>query len=374
MPWQEVTTLTLREEFVMFAQQEDCNVSHLCRLFNISRKTGYKWLARFNGDGTDGLKDWSKRPHFSPRETPEDIQDLVVDLRNKHPAWGGRKLKRRLEDQGYKKVPVASTITEILRRRALLDPAASAKHTAFIRFEHPEPNDLWQMDFKGHFPIEYGRCHPLTAIDDHSRFNLILKACPDQKTATVQNALIEAFQRYGLPRRITMDNGSPWGNKEATDLTPLTVMMIRLGIRVSHSRPYHPQTQGKDERFHRTLKAEAIAGQLFRDLNDCQTRFDGFRDIYNLERPHEALGISPPVSRYRPSPRPYPEKLPEIEYGPDDHVRKVQAEGQLSFRGVSFHVPKALRGNPVALRPSETDGVFGVYFCHHKVMEISLKL
>lgn len=374
MPWKEVSTLSLRKEFVMLAQQEACNFSELCRAFNISRKTGYKWLKRFEAAGVDALLDLSKRPHTSPLKTPKNKEDLVISLRQKHSAWGGRKLKGRLLALGHEGIPAPSTITEILRRHDLLNPDDSQKHTPFIRFEHPEPNDLWQLDFKGHFAIDYGRCHPLTAIDDHSRFNIILKACPDQKTDTVEKALIEAFLRYGLPRRITMDNGSPWGNKEAADLTPLTVMMIRLGIRVSHSRPYHPQTQGKDERFHRTLKAEAITGWQFRDLKDCQAKFDRFRDIYNLERPHESLEMKPPVSRYRPSLRQYPNVLPAIEYGPDDQVRKVQAEGEVSFKGTTFRVPKALRGNPVALRPTEVDGVFDVYFCHQKLKQFSLKL
>lgn len=374
MPWSEVTTLSLRKEFVLLAQQEEFNISLLCRNFNISRKTGYKLLKRFKALGPEGLHDLPRRPHSSPLQTTEDIEQLVLSLRGDHPAWGGRKLKRRLENLGHQGVPAASTITEILRRNGRLDPAESVKHAPFTRFEHPEPNDLWQMDFKGHFPVRYGRCHPLTAVDDHSRFNIILRACGDEKTATVETALIDAFRRYGLPKRMTMDNGSPWGNKEAQDLTPLTVLLIRLGIKVSHSRPYHPQTQGKDERFHRTLKAEAITGHYFDDLVECQVKFDLFRDIYNLERPHESLEMQPPVARYRPSERRYPEQLPPIEYGPDDQVRKVQSEGACSFKGKEFRVPKALRGNPIALRPTEIDGVFSVYFCHHKLKEISLKL
>lgn len=374
MPWREVSTLSLRSEFVMLAQQEDCNISLLCRYFNISRKTGYKLLKRFKALGAEGLLDLSRRPHSSPLKSTECIEKAVVSLREAHTAWGGRKLKRRLEDLGHQGVPAASTITEILRRHSLLDPAESVKHTAFIRFEHPEPNDLWQMDFKGHFAVGHGRCHPLTALDDHSRYNIILRACGDERTSTVLSALTDAFRRYGLPKRITMDNGSPWGNKEAKDLTPLAVVLIRLGIKVSHSRPYHPQTQGKDERFHRTLKAEAITGNLFGDLKQCQVKFDQFRDIYNLERPHESLEMKPPISRYRPSNRPYQEQVPAIEYGPDDQIRKVQAEGKFSFKGREFRVPKALQGNPIALRPTEVDGVFSVFFCQQKLKEISLKL
>jgi transposase InsO family protein len=372
MPWQEVSALTLKYEFVMFAQQEGCNVSQLCKTYNISRKTGYKLLNRFNELGVEGLLDLSRRPHHSPLKSPETVEAAIVALREKHPVWGGRKLKSRLETLGHQNVPAASTITEILRRKGLLDPAESLKHTAFISFEHPEPNDLWQMDFKGHFAMREGRCHPLTVLDDHSRFNITLRACADERTDTVQNALIDSFRRYGLPRRMTMDNGSPWGNGQFNDLTPLTAWLIRLGIKVSHSRPYHPQTQGKDERFHRTLKAEAIMGQEFTDHLHCQQKFDQFRDVYNMERPHESLGMKAPVTRYQPSRRTYPEILPEIEYGPDDQVRKVQSVGEFSFKGKLFQLSKALRGYPIALRPTKIDGVYSVVFCNQTLKEISL--
>lgn len=372
MPWQEVSTLALKYEFALLAQQEGCNVSLLCKSFEISRKTGYKILNRFNELGAEGLLDLSRRPHTSPLKSPDAIEAAIVALRKAHPAWGGRKLKARLENMGHQDVPAPSTITAILRRKDLLDPAESVKHTAFCSFEHPYPNDLWQMDFKGHFPLRQGRCHPLTVLDDHSRFNIILKACANEKTSTVQNALIDGFRRYGLPSRMTMDNGSPWGNDQFNDLTPLTVWLIRLGIRVSHSRPYHPQTQGKDERFHRTLKVEAIAGQQFDDLVHSQRKLDEFRDMYNLERPHQALGMNVPVSRYRPSERCYPEILPAIEYGTENEIRKVQAEGKLSFKGKIFKVSKALRGQPVALRPTKIDGTYSIIFCNQTLKEISL--
>lgn len=372
MPWREVNTMSLRYEFIMLAQREGCNFSRLCKSFEISRKTGYKWLNRFSKHGDPGLLDLSRRPNHSPFKSDESIAAAVVALRESHPAWGGRKLKRRLENLGHAHVPAASTISNILRRKNLLDPAESAKHTAFIRFEHPHPNDLWQMDFKGHFPTQQGRCHPLTVLDDHSRYNLILKACGNEKTDTVRNALVEGFRRYGLPSRMTMDNGSPWGNDQFNDLTPLTAWLIRLGIGVSHSRPYHPQTQGKDERFHRTLKAEVIRHHEFGDLAHCQHLFDKFRETYNLERPHESLEMKTPVTRYQPSQRCYPENLPAIEYGPDDQVRKVQAKGEIFFKGKVFRVAKALRGYPVALRPTKTDGTFSVYFCQHKLKDISL--
>lgn len=374
MPWKEVSALSLKKEFVMLAQKEGSNISELCRAFNISRKTGYKLLQRFNELGDKGLLENSRRPYTSPFKTGDAMEAAVTGLKEKHPAWGGRKLKGRLKTLGHEAVPAASTITEILRRNGWIDPTEALKHRGFIRFEHAAPNDLWQMDFKGNFPILNGRCHPLTVLDDHSRFNITLKACANERTETVQLALIESFRRYGLPLRMTMDNGSPWGNDKFNDLTVLTVWMIRLGIKVSHSRPYHPQTQGKDERFHRTLKAEAITGQLFNDLLHCQRKFDDFRQVYNQERPHESLGMETPITRYRPSERPYPETLPPIAYGPDDYVRKVQAEGLVSFKGKVCKVSKALRGNPIAFRPTAIDGEFTVYFCSQKVGGFSLKV
>ena len=297
----------------------------------------------------------------------------MVALRERHPAWGGRKLQRRLRDLGHREVPAPSTITAILHRHGLIEPAESLKHTAFGRFEHETPNRLWQMDFKGWFALGAGRCHPLTVLDDHSRFNILLHACANEQGTTVQEHLTETFRRYGLPDRMTMDNGAPWGSDAEHPLTPLTVWLLRLGVGVSHSRPYHPQTQGKDERFHRTLKVELLHGRQFRDLRHCQEHFDGFRDLYNLERPHEALGLATPASRYQPSARPLPERLPPIEYAPGDVVRKVQAKGELFYRGHVFRIAKALRGYPVALRPTAEEGHLAVYFCQHTITEIDLR-
>jgi len=374
MPWRPVDTMTLRYEFVQLALQEGSNIAFLCERFNISRPTGYKWISRFLESGVKGLNDLSRRPLTCPHKTVTATEDAIVKLREEHQAWGARKLRKRLEKLGHRGLPVPSTITAILRRNGCIDPAESVKHTAFERFEHPYPNDLWQMDFKGSIAMKHnGRCHPLTVLDDHSRFNVVLLACANERTETVKAALIEAFRQYGLPYRMTMDNGSPWGNDQYNDLTPLTVWLIRNEIRVSHSRPYHPQTQGKDERFHRTLVAEAIAGRSFEDLADCQQRFDTFRHCYNLERPHESLGMETPVTRYKPSPRNYSETLPEIQYAPHDEIRKVQAEGKVSFKGRTLRLPKALRGQPVAFRPAIRDGEYGVYFCSQKIAEMNLK-
>jgi transposase InsO family protein len=313
----------------MLARRAEANVAALCRRFGVSRKTGYKWLVRFARDDA-GLGDRSRRPHRSPAQTPASIEAAVIELRRRHPAWGGRTLARRLVALGHQDVPAPSTVTAILHRHQLIDPAESTKHTAFVRVEHAAPNDRWQMAFKGWFTLPTGRCHPLTVLDDHSRFNVLLRACANEQGVTVQAALTDVFRRYGLPARMSMDNGAPWGRDALHVLTPLTVWLIRLGIAVSHARPFHPQTQGKDARFHRTLASALLKKRVFRDLAHVQWHFDRFRDLYNLERPHEALDLQVPASRYQPSDRTFPEPLPPIEYGTEDAVRRVQATGALS--------------------------------------------
>lgn len=373
MPWNAVSAMSLRKEFVMLALREGSNRRALCRRFGISPKTGYKWLNRYQSDGLGGLQERPRRPHHSPRHTDEAIEQAVIALRGVYPDWGGRKLRRRLRDLGHREVPSPSTITGILCRHGLLNPTTAGQPRAYQRFAHPRPNGLWQMDFKGHFALDAGRCHPLTVLDDHARFNLALRACPNEQGTTVQTELTGTFRHYGLPERILVDNGSPWGNDTAHRITPLTVWLMRLGIGTTHARPDHPQTVGKDERFHRTLKLEVLRHNVFHNLAQCQHRFDQWRDIYNLERPHEALDLDVPARHYQPSRRVLPETLPPIEYVPGEIVRKVQAKGELFYRGKVFRIPKALRGYPVALRPTQHDGILSIYFCHTQVADIDLR-
>ena len=212
MPWKEATAMSLRWEFVQQARQEGANVSQLCRHFGIARKTGYKWLRRYEAmaDAATGPPDRSRRPHSSPAQTPLSVEEAVLAVRQQHPVWGGRKIRAYLARSDDIHVPAASTITAILRRHGQLDEAESAKHRAYQRFEMEQPNQLWQMDFKGYFPlIMGGRCHPLTVLDDCSRFLVGLQACPDETHRTVQERLTAIFRRYGLPQRMLMDNGSP---------------------------------------------------------------------------------------------------------------------------------------------------------------------
>lgn len=373
MPWQEVSIMSQRREFVMFAQAEEANIQALCARYGISRKTGYKWLRRFGAAGVAGLQDRSRRPAHSNNKTANDVERALIELRQQHPAWGARKLRVRLQALGHAGLPAPSTVHGILKRRGLIDPNAGSPPHAWQRFEHAAPNHLWQMDFKGHFALQQARCHPLTVLDDHSRFALCLRACADEKGTTVQAQLTSTFEQYGLPDAMTMDNGAPWGSDAAHPYTPFTLWLMRLNVRVTHSRPYHPQTQGKDERFHRTLAVEVLRGPPFRDLPQAQQRFDVWRDVYNLERPHEALGQQVPASRYQPSVRAFTPVLPPIEYGPDDLVRKVQCQGEFSFHGQTFRVSKCFHGHPIALRPTPEDGKFSIHFCATRIGFIDLR-
>jgi transposase InsO family protein len=361
-----------RHEFVLLASQSGANIRQLCRRFSISPTTGYKWIDRFDNNAMN-LADRSRRPHNSPTRTAAEIENIVVQLRREHPSWGGTTLAQRLHDQGHQSVPAPSTITDILRRRQLLDPKESDKHRAFQRFERAAPNQLWQMDFKGEFAIARGRCYPLTVLDDHSRFALAVQACARNTRNNTERALIAVFRRYGLPDEITCDNGSPWGTQGRGYYTKLTVWLMRLGIAVHHSRPNHPQTQGKNERFHRTLKAEVLRYQQGDTLAAWQAHFDRWRYIYNNERPHQALDLKVPASRYQPSRRSFPRRLPAIEYGPTDIVRKVRGYGHIKYHGRELIVGSAFRGLPVALRPTTTDGLFDVFFCHQKIKQLNLR-
>lgn len=365
MPFREQSMSTQREAFVRAARMPGANIRALCRAVPISPTTGYKWLARGDLEDPVSFVARSRRPRTSPRQTPLALAAQVLALREAHPAWGGRKLRAALRRQGLCEVPAASTITAILGRHGRLDPAWGAgQPRAFQRFEHPYPNALWQMDFKGRLPCGADWCHPLTILDDHSRYSVGIAACSNQRTETVRAHLVSAFERYGLPERILVDNGSPWGDTWEHPYTPLTVWLLHLGIAVSHSRPYHPQTLGKDERFHGTLKRELASQLPFRDMVHSQDAFDAWRHLYNHERPHESLGDAVPADRYRPSPRRFPGSLLPLAYSRHDRVRKVQQDGWVWLHGRKYRLPHAFVGYPVGLRPAGVDGAWDVYFAN----------
>jgi len=374
MPFQERSIMLQREEFCRLALSPGARRRELCRRFGIAPATAYKWLERYQALGPAGLADRPRRPHTSPARLAAAVEAQVLGVRAAHPAWGGRKIRTVLARAGLQPAPAASTITAILRRHGQLDGPGAGAPRAFRRFEQDRPNDLWQIDFKGSFALAAGRCHPLTVLDDHSRYALGLEACPDEQTATVQARLSALFGRYGLPRRILADNGPPWGTAGSGQRhTALTVWLMDLDIGVVHGRPYHPQTQGKDERFHRTLKAEVLAGRSFANLAEVQAAFAAWRPVYNSQRPHEALGMQTPTSRYTVSPRAMPGSLPPPDYEPQALVRTVQAGGWISLQGRPIPCSKAFVGRRVALRATAIDGVFDLCYRRHVLTQLDLR-
>jgi transposase InsO family protein len=370
MPWREVSVMDERREFVGLAMQEGANRRELCRRFGIHPSTGYKWLERFAAD--EGLADRSRRPHASPTRTERDLEERVLAIRDAHPAWGARKIARCLEREGLRP-PALSTVHEILRRHDRVIRAPGGPR-ACQRFEMSAPNLLWQMDFKGHMPLTGGaRCHPLTMVDDHSRYALCVQACANEQGGTVQSHLETTFRRYGLPEAIFVDNGSPWGDSSGQRWTRLGVWLLKLGVDVLHSRPYHPQSRGKNERFHRTLKAEVFAFKRFRDLAEVQCAFNAWRTVYNLERPHQALDQEVPASRYCASTRSMPDRIAQVQYDEHEVVRTVgTTKAYVSFKGRQWKLPQAFCGERVAIRPLTAHGQYGVFFGAHPIANIDL--
>jgi transposase InsO family protein len=369
MPWNTCDTMKLKRDFVELAARQDANMRDICRRFGISAPTGYKWLGRYREEGLDGLVERPRTPRASPGKTGTELESLILGVREAHPAWGGRKIRRWLQDRGTRDVPSASTVTEVLRRHGRLAPPSGPSGKGWTRFEKDKPNELWQMDFKGWIRTENGGpCHPLTLLDDHSRYNLLLEACGRETMREVKPLLERAFGTYGLPSAILCDNGAPWGDPTGS-FTKFEIWLMRLGVKVYHGRPRHPQTQGKEERFHRTLKAEVLSRTtVWRDLGHCQERFQEWRGIYNHERPHEALGGDVPVSRYRVSERALPLRMPAAGewYGEGDLVKKVSGKGAIFMGGALWSIGEGFSGEEVALRRTGEDR-YEVYYCWQKL-------
>lgn len=370
MAFEDRSAMSQKLEFVRLALSEEANVSELCRRFGLGRTSAYKLLHRYRTEGPDGLAERSRRPQSSPLRSMPEVEAAALAVRREHPSWGGRKIAKVLARQG-EGAPAPSTVTGILRRNGVVLGAAGGGAKPFIRFEHPAPNDLWQMDFKGHVAMRAGRLHPLTVLDDHSRYAVVLAACADETADTVKAHLVCAFRRYGLPWRIATDNGAPWGDRADSRFTALTVWLIEAGVSVSHSRPYHPQTLGKDERFHRSLKAEVLAAP-FEDLTHACQALEHWRGVYNAQRPHDALAGAVPMDRFALSPRPYRDILQPFEYAPGDIVRRVQRQGWVTLHGRPIRISKAFAGKAVAFRPTERDGVFDTYFRHQQISTVDL--
>ncbi len=370
MGWREVSVADQRQEFVMLASLAGANISTLCERFGISRQTGHLWLRRFAA-GERAFEGRSRRPLCSPRRLAAELEARILSVRDVHPAWGARKIAAVLRRSGIAP-PAASTVHAVLSRHDRIAPDSPGR--AYGTFERNAPNALWQMDFKGRVRLGCGAwLHPLTIIDDHSRFAVELAACTDQQTQTVQIRLEATFRHHGLPEAIYVDNGSPWGGGRPGQWTPLRLWLLKLGIETIHSKPYHPQGRGKNERFHRSLAAEVFSLTPLAGFDDAQAAFDHWRHVYNRDRPHQALDFATPAERYRPSKRAFPETLPIPCYAPGEIVRRVgTTKAYVSFRNRFWKVPEAFFGETLAIRPRLPDGRFAICFRAHEIASLDL--
>jgi transposase InsO family protein len=357
MPWKE--TCAVEERLLLIAEwlKGDLSMTALCERHGVSRKTGYKWIERYRADPTQGLVERSRAPLRVPWSLDEALAERIVALRRRRPHWGPRKLLAVLKrDVPQFAWPAASTIGDLLRREGLSQ--ARRMRRPAVAVEQPfrtvsGPNDVWCTDFKGWFRTQDGRrCDPLTISDAHSRFLLECRiVAPTGKG--VRPRFIRAFQEFGLPLSIRSDNGTPFASNGAGGLTKLAVEWLKLGIKLERIDPGNPQQNGRHERMHRTLKAETSKPPAGTP-REQQRRFDRFRDDYNHQRPHEALGQEPPAEHYRPSHRPYPERVPEPWYDADHTVRRVRHTGEIKWRGDYVFICESLAGEPVGIAETQT--------------------
>jgi putative transposase len=370
MPWKEHGVTEERFRFIEEFQTEDWSMAELCRCYGVSRATGYKWVERYQAGGLEALGDRSRAPRHTPHAISSEMEDLVIGQRGQHPHWGAPKIRARLlRDHPGQAIPAESTIGEILKRNGLT--VAQKRRRPGAAPGQPlraadAANAVWSVDFKGWFRTGDGtRIDPLTLSDNYSRYLLRCQALKAPTGFYVQPVCEAAFREYGLPDGMRSDNGAPFGSNGESGLTRLTVWWIQLGIRPEHIEPGQPQQNGRHERMHRTLKQETAAPSA-RNRREQQQRFDQFRQQYNQERPHEALGQQTPAAHYLPSRRRYPERLPKIEYPSAWQVRQVSAGGQMRWQGENVFVAHALEGQPVGLEP-DPEGGWRVWFSFYQV-------
>lgn len=364
--------MSQRQRLVEQLLLPEANVSELCKIFKVSRKTAYKWLSRYHTGGFPSLSDRSKEPIKQPNKSSFEMEDLIVKLHKENPYWGPRKLRDYLFNVENKSaLPSHTTFARILKRHGCQVITSSKSKPATLRFEREQPNDLWQMDFKGSFMTENQRCYPLTILDDCSRFSILLTACQNETSEVVKGHLTRVFHEFGLPNQINVDNGNPWGTADLTSYSSLQIWLMRLGVKITHSAPYHPQTNGKDERFHRTLKLEVLHQRSYKK-NEIQEVFDTWRHKYNYQRPHEALDGKTPSHKYCVSSKRFSEKLTPFEYE-EGIVKKVhQTHGTICLKGKRYRVGKGFSGEYIALKETDKSNEFAVYFMDNFIKKLKL--
>jgi putative transposase len=376
VPWKEICHMEQRLRFITMINDSDDSLSELCRRFGISRKTGYKWIERYEQLGPAGLLDRAPVASTHPHATPSEVLDALFLLRKEHPSWGPKKLRVLLLEQGLERVPSASRIAERLKKHGLIRPRRRRVRIpacAMPLVAGEQPNDLWCVDFKGHFPLgDKTRCHPLTISDHASRYLFKCEALTQPTLEQVRPHFERAFREFGMPERMRSDNGPPFATNTFGGLSALSVWWIKLGIVPERIEPGQPQQNGRHERMHRTLKDETAAPPADAQP-DQQRRFDCFRHIYNDQRPHEALSQKTPASRYSISRKPMPTSPRSPEYPETMKVRRLDASGRLHFRAADkIMLTRLLAGEPVGFEPID-DETWQIFYGPLPIAELRLR-
>jgi transposase InsO family protein len=372
MCWRASGVVDQRRKFVQEYASGDWTMSELCRFYEISRESGYKWVKRSQAEGDEGLEDRSRAPRRHPNQTAAEIEQQVLQLRSKRPTWGPRKLRKSLHSrQPDVAWPVLSTMGELLKREGLTVPRRKRRRTPPYTqpFHHAgEPNQVWCADFKGWFRTrDQQRIDPLTISDAASRYLLRCQAVEKMDTLRVRAIFEAAFREYGLPVAMRTDNGAPFASRAIAGLSPLSVYLMKLDIVPERIQPGHPEQNGRHERIHRTLKAETTKPPAA-NARAQQKAFDHFKHIYNEERPHQALEMKTPAACYTCSPRAYPERLPQPEYDAGMQVRKVGPCGTFGWKGGKIFISETLANEPIGLELIEDD----LWLVHFAAFPIAL--
>lgn len=367
MPWENKTVEELREEFVAAARASS-NFSQVCRAYGITRKTGYKWLAR----SEQGLpmSDESRRPHNIAGKTSSELEEKILALRRENPGWGAKKIRDVLEKQGETAMPCARTVNNILKRNGCITEEESLKHKPYQRFEKGACNEMWQTDFKGEFRMKDGNyCYPLNILDDHSRYILAIK--PSLSTGNlVKDTFERTFYEFGMPDSVLSDNGAQFAGFRQ-GYTRFEKWLMDHDILPVHGRIKHPQTQGKIERFHRSMKEELLKYREFEDIADADRQFQAWREKYNTVRPHEALGMKCPADIYRRSDREYNAAVKAYEYGDQYHVVKVNSWGYVRFHAFQVYLSETMIGERIEFRANPLADSFFACYRNYRIAEFN---
>jgi len=368
MPWKETCAMDQKMELIGDWLRGEYTVTDMSKIYEVSRNTIYKWIARYELKGPEGLEERSRASETHPNATPPQIVEAILTAKTNHKKWGPKKLVQWLRDHyPVEQWPAASTTGEILKREGWVRPRRSRHRTppygeSFTSWD--KPNQVWSADYKGQFRMGDSRvCYPLTISDNCSRYLLACRGLSRPAFDQTRPWFERVFREKGLPEAIRTDNGAPFASVGLGGLSKLSVWFIKLGIKPERIDAGHPEQNGRHERIHRTLKEET-ASPPRGNLRQQQRAFDAFRYEYNFERPHEALGQKLPASVYQRSGRPYPTKVPKVEYDHGDVTRRVRSNGEIKWKGGFIYVSEALVGEPIALHQSD-DHLWEVRFSFH---------